>query len=242
MEREAFEKLYETYYMRVYSYVITLSKDQYIAEDITQETFYKAFSTKSVFRGKSNLMTWLCTIARNLFIDEMRRQSKNTKAAPDENTASNVNIELEIEDRETFYRIHLALNKLEAPYRQVFELRIFGELSFREIGDKKGLTVMTSATLFFVLMMLSIGFSTKSPLFWKTVSAVSLPLVALIWLLFLFIRYLKSNGQVKAGICTAMLGIFSFLQNISSTYGSATRYPCPFSGRSPGKSVRLMAT
>lgn len=144
MEREAFEKLYETYYMRVYSYVITLSKDQHIAEDITQETF----STKSVFRGESNLMMWLCTIARNLFIDEMRRQSKNTKVAPDENTTSNINIECEIEDRKTFYRIHLALNKLEAPYRQVFELRIFGKLSFREIGSKKGLTVMTSATLF----------------------------------------------------------------------------------------------
>lgn len=172
-------------------------------------------------------MTWLCTIARNLFIDEMRRQSKNTKAAPDENTASNVNIELEIEDRETSYTIHLALNKLEAPYRQMFELRIFGELSFREIGDKKGLTVMTSATLFFVLMMFSIGFSTKSPLFWKTASAVSLPLVALIWLLFLFIRYLKSNGQVKAGICTAMLGIFSYFTDylINIWLGNAISLP-----------------
>lgn len=135
MEREAFEKLYEAYYMRVYSYVITHAKNQHLAEDITQETFYRALSTKSTFRGESNAMTWLCTIARNLFIDEMRRQSKSTTASPDTDTASNINIEREIEDRDTTYRIHLALNKLEAPYRQVFELRIFGELSFREIGS-----------------------------------------------------------------------------------------------------------
>ena len=135
MEREVFEKLYETYYMRVYSYVITLAKNQHLAEDITQETFYRAFSTKSTFRGESNAMTWLCTIARNLFIDETRRQSKNTIAASDANTASNINIEREIEDRDASYRIHLALNKLGTPYRQVFELRIFGELSFREIGS-----------------------------------------------------------------------------------------------------------
>ena len=67
MEREAFEKLYETYYMRVYSYVMTLAKKQYIAEEITQETFYKAFTAKSTFRGESNALTWLCAIAKNLF-------------------------------------------------------------------------------------------------------------------------------------------------------------------------------
>lgn len=134
MEKEAFEKLYETYYMRVYSYVMTLAKKQHMAEEITQEAFYKAFTAKSGFRGESNQMTWLCTIARNLFLDEMRRQSKNTDIDLDTNADSGVNIENEVEDRDASYRIHLALQELEEPYRKVFELRIFGELSFREIG------------------------------------------------------------------------------------------------------------
>ena len=135
MEREAFAKLYETYYMRVYSYVMTLAKKQYLAEEITQETFYRAFTAKSSFRRESSEMTWLCSIARNLFLDEMRRQSKNAEALPDTDTDSGINIEHEIEDKDTSYRIHLALGNLEQPYRRVFELRIFGELSFREIGD-----------------------------------------------------------------------------------------------------------
>ena len=134
MEQEAFEKLYETYYMRVYSYVMTLAKKQYIAEEITQETFYRAFTAKSMFRRESNEVTWLCAIAKNLFFNEMRRQSKNVELSLDADTQNGINIEREIEDRDTSYQIHLALSKLEEPYRKVFELRIFGELSFREIG------------------------------------------------------------------------------------------------------------
>lgn len=134
MEKEAFEKLYETYYMRVYSYAMTLAGKRHLAEEIAQETFYRALTAKSAFRGQSNVMTWLCTIARNLFYDEMRRQSKNAEMMPDADTDSGINIEHEVEDRDASWRIHLALNELEEPYRKVFELRIFGELSFREIG------------------------------------------------------------------------------------------------------------
>lgn len=134
MEKEAFEKLYETYYMRVYSYVMTLAKRQHMAEEITQEAFYKAFTAKSTFRGESDQVTWLCAIARNLFLDEMRRQSKNTDMDLDTNADSGINIESEVEDKDASYRIHRALQELEEPYRKVFELRIFGELSFREIG------------------------------------------------------------------------------------------------------------
>lgn len=140
MEKKVFEKLYETYYMRVYSYVMTLTGRQHLAEEITQETFYKAFTTNNAFRGDSNAMTWLCAIAKNLFFDEMRRQSKNTDTTPDENTDSGTNIEREIEDKDASCRIHQALYKLDDPYRKVFELRIFGELSFREIGSIYGKT------------------------------------------------------------------------------------------------------
>ena len=79
-------------------------------------------------------MTWLCAIARNLYLDEMRRQAKSTEIDFDADVDSGINIESEVEDKDTSYRIHQALQELEEPYRKVFELRIFGELSFREIG------------------------------------------------------------------------------------------------------------
>lgn len=78
------------------------------------------------------------------------------------------------------------------------------------LGRQKGLTVMTVDTLLFVLMMLSIGLYTKSPEFWRIGAAVSLPILALVWVLFLLIRYPKFNGFIKAGICTVIIGVFSF--------------------------------
>ncbi len=141
VEKAAFEKLYRTYYMRVYSYVMALAGKTHMAEEITQETFYKAFTTNASFRGDSNAMTWLCAIARNLFIDEMRRQSKSAESIPpDADADSGVNIEREVEDKDTSYQIHQALHELEEPYRKVFELRIFGEMSFREISEICGKT------------------------------------------------------------------------------------------------------
>ena len=141
MEKEAFEKLYQTYYMRVYSYVMALAGKTHMAEEITQETFYKAFTTDALFRGEANAVTWLCSIARNLFVDEMRRQAKRAAPMPsDADADSGIDVAREVEDKDTSYQIHQALHELEEPYRKVFELRIFGEMSFREISGICGRT------------------------------------------------------------------------------------------------------
>ena len=133
MDREQVEKLYETHYMRVFSYVMTISGDQSTAEEITQETFFRAFSKRSEFRGEANEATWLCAIAKNLFLDEKRRQGK-LDAMPENIRDPGKSIEQATVDKDSSFRIHLALHALEEPYREIFELRVFGELSFREIG------------------------------------------------------------------------------------------------------------
>lgn len=79
------------------------------------------------------------------------------------------------------------------------------------LGRRKGLTVMTAITLLFLLMMLSIGLYAGSVGFWKTSAAISLPFLALAWLLFLIIRYPKIHGLIKGGICTVLVGAFVFL-------------------------------
>lgn len=127
------EKLYEAYYMRVFSFVMTLAGNRAQAEEITQETFFRAFSKRSDFRGESDEATWLCAIARNLFLDEKRRQGKQ-EVLPEELPDTGKGIEQTAADRDTSFRIHMALHALEEPYREAFELRVFGELSFREIG------------------------------------------------------------------------------------------------------------
>ena len=138
MDREQTEKLYETHYMRVFSYAMTLTGDRTAAEEITQETFYRAFS-RSGFRQESDEVTWLCAIAKNCFYDEKRRQSR-TAPMPEDVPDTGKGIEQAAADRDSSFRIHVALHALEEPFREIFELRVFGELSFREIGTIFGKT------------------------------------------------------------------------------------------------------
>ena len=139
MTQEAFEKLYAACYMRVFSYVMTLAGDRSQAEEITQETFFRAFSKKDAYRGDSDEVTWLCAIAKNLFLDERRRQKKRGDLTED--AADDVRgVEQLVADKDSSFRVHVALHAIEEPYREVFELRVFGELSFREVGTIFGKT------------------------------------------------------------------------------------------------------
>jgi len=137
--QEKYARLYETCYMRVFSYVMTLAGDRSLAEELTQETFYRAFTRQREFRGESDEVTWLCAIARNLFTDEKRRNGRRGEI-PEDLPDGSKSVAKTVEDRDSSFRIHLALHGLEEPYREVFELRVFGELSFREVGAIFGKT------------------------------------------------------------------------------------------------------
>ena len=139
MDAQASEKMYEAYYMRVYSYAVTLSGSRELAEEITQETFCRAMTKSASFRREADEVTWLCTIAKNLFYDEKRRQKK-TGPIPEDVEADGKSIEQIAADRDSSFRVHLALHALEEPYREIFELRVFGELGFKDIGTIFGKT------------------------------------------------------------------------------------------------------
>ena len=140
MDKKTAEKLYEAFYMKVFSYVMTLAKDQNDAMEITQETFFRAISTEKSFRGESECFTWLCAIAKNLFIDETRKRSRFEDAPLDEQPDTGKSIEKSLADADTSIRIHRVLHGMEEPYKEVFQLRIFGELSFKEIASIFGKT------------------------------------------------------------------------------------------------------
>ena len=133
-----FDKLYNTYYMEVYSYVMTLIKNAHLAEEITQEAFFKAFKTQKGYRGNSSEFTWLCAIAKNTCIDALRKTSKLCEMTDD--LPSETNVEQILEDENLKLQIHQILHKMEEPYKEVFHLRIFGELSFQKIGQIFGKT------------------------------------------------------------------------------------------------------
>jgi len=133
-----FEQLYNTYYMQVYSYIITISRNRDLAEEITQKTFFKVFTTNNKHRGDASELTWLCTIAKNLYTDELRRNKKydvqQEGSEIETSESSELHFTKALENEDTAFEIHRVIHELEEPYKEIFQLRVFGELSFAKIG------------------------------------------------------------------------------------------------------------
>ena len=130
---EDFDKIYAEYYSEVYKFVLTLCQNHTLAEEITQESFFKALKSIDSFNGNCKLSTWLCKIARNTFYSYTKKHNRQVDY-PLDIILSDENIEEQFADKETAYTIHKVLHKLKEPYKEVFWLRIFGELSFAQIG------------------------------------------------------------------------------------------------------------
>ena len=128
-----FELLYRKYYSQVYSFVMTLARNRDTAEEITQQTFVKVLTSKQTFRGESSEFTWLCSIAKNLFLDEVRAQKRAESITP-------IEVELASDDEQQIFQIHKAIHSLKEPYKEVFHLRVFGDMSFEKIGKLFGKT------------------------------------------------------------------------------------------------------
>lgn len=127
---------FEKYYEDVLRFLRGLSGDEYLAEELTQETIYRALKSIDTFRGDSDLRVWLCSIAKNLFFTHCKKQKRAIQDAAYENCGSEEKLFVQVvEDKETAFRIHKILHELREPYKEVFSLRVFGELSFQEIGE-----------------------------------------------------------------------------------------------------------
>ena len=141
------EKLYREYFTPVYRYTLSLVHDPDMAEEITQETFFRALKKINDYRGEASLKVWLCQIARNLSFDSLKRQSRVTaltKYDDDEPNdyelpaGSESDPEEQLLRKQTAMKIHRILHDLKEPYKEVFQLRTFGDLSFAEIGELFG--------------------------------------------------------------------------------------------------------
>lgn len=135
MDRD--EIVFEQYYEDVYRFLRALTRDRDLAEELTQETFLRAIRSIDTYRGEGELRVWLCSIAKNLFYSQMKKQKRSIPVADEdfpEGESQEKTLIDRIADRETAMEIYQALHRLRDPYKEVFSLRVFGELSFREIG------------------------------------------------------------------------------------------------------------
>ena len=138
-----FEQIYSTYFKSVYLYVMQVSGNEHIAEEITSETFFKAINSIDSFRGDCDMRVWLCQIAKNTYFSYLKKNKKVLSI--DESDLQNVadpdaGIDVQIGEQEEARLIRKILHDMSDPYKEVFMWRVFGELSFKEIADLYGKT------------------------------------------------------------------------------------------------------
>ena len=118
-----FEEIYYRYFRDVFRYIRSFTPDEITSEEVTQETFVKALKSLHQFDGKKDIRAWLFTIAKHTYFAECEN-SADTKVEFVENLI----------DEEQAFLIHQFLHTMEEPYKEVFNLRVFGELSYEKIG------------------------------------------------------------------------------------------------------------
>lgn len=130
------EEAYQQHRDMVYGYLIRLCRDRDLAEELTQETFYQAMKNWKRYEGKSSVGTWLCAIARNQFLRIMRKQSPlPLDDVPEQSVPDFTEM---VAEHSLALSAHQALHRLPEPYREVFTLKTFCELSARRLRRCSG--------------------------------------------------------------------------------------------------------
>jgi RNA polymerase sigma-70 factor (ECF subfamily) len=130
-----FEEIYKLYFDDVFRFLRGLTANEDLAEELTGETFFKALRALNKFNGSCDVRVWLCQIAKNSYYTYLKKQ----KQIVDQGDLSSIeatekSIEKLLIDKEAAFQLHQLLHNLADPYKEVFSLRVFGELSFKQIA------------------------------------------------------------------------------------------------------------
>ena len=143
-----FEQIYKEHFTDVYKYVLSISRDEAVAEEVTQETFFKAMQKINTFNGECKLFVWLCQIAKNSYFT-LHKKRKRFISSYNMDIPTETDIETDYLDKDTAKRLHVLLHNLDEPYKEVFSLRVFAELPFLQIGELFGKTDSWARLIFY---------------------------------------------------------------------------------------------
>lgn len=144
---QSMEAIYRQYARTVYKFLLSLSHNEDLAEELTQETFYQAVRCIERYDGSCAVSTWLCAIAKNQ-LAAYRRKHPPTDIL-EETDAISLSAEDSALSAESRMEILKRLHTYPEPYREILYLRIFGDLSFREIGEIMGWTENRARVTFY---------------------------------------------------------------------------------------------
>lgn len=142
------EELYALYKKDVYAYLLSLTKDQTLAEDLLSETFVKAILHIATFKGKSSVKTWLFAIARNNWLQMLRKEKKPVEFNDSLKSYMSGSIEDTVISQLEIERIQNLLESKDERTKMILSMRLEG-YSFAEIGQKLNISESTARVIDF---------------------------------------------------------------------------------------------
>ena len=134
------EHIYQEHAQTVYKFLLCQCRNPALAEELTQETFYQAVRSIDRFNGSCKISVWLCQIAKHLWYQYLEKHKREIPVEEPQESQTVSSAEEAVINRETHLNLLRQIHSLPDPAREVVYLRVFGELSFREIGDVLGKT------------------------------------------------------------------------------------------------------
>lgn len=143
------EEIYKEHARSVYKFLLSLSHDVDTAEELTQETFYRAVYSIHKYDGSCKISVWLCQIAKHVWYQELRKRNRNAAQELTEDISESSTPEqsaLLTSDKLFLYK---AIHTLSEPMREVVHMRLSSEFSFSEIGEVLGKSENWARTTFY---------------------------------------------------------------------------------------------
>ena len=126
--------IYEMYSKKVFLFLLSKTSNEQLAEELVQETFFQAVQSINNFNGDSSILTWLCGIAKNIWLKYLRTHHDNLSL--DENLTGQIETpegsEVVLWEQKQVLKL---IHGLAEPMREVMYLRLVSNLSFAEIGE-----------------------------------------------------------------------------------------------------------
>lgn len=146
-----FQKVYEKYSKSVYRFLLSLTGDEEMSEELLQETFYRAFIHINQFEGRSSIYTWLCQIGKNAWLKECNRKNRYADIPIEDmpSLAKEEILEEQVIRREEYRRVRQVVLKLSEPYKDVFILHAYAGIKLKEIAVSYGKTESWARVTFY---------------------------------------------------------------------------------------------
>lgn len=143
-----FEELFSENYAFILKYLTKLCRDPSLAEELTQETFFRAYMNLSQLRDRDKAPVWLCQIAKNSYY-AWYNASRKTEELDEELVSDTPDLAESLIRKEMSAEAFSRLHELEEPYKEVFLLHVFANLSLKEISTLFGKSESWTRVTFF---------------------------------------------------------------------------------------------